>query len=319
MLYHLLKIPARLAFRIYVRNLRLKNPEALNMKGPLLIAANHPNSFLDAIIIATLFRKPVYSLARGDAFSNRLTSTLLRALNILPVYRLREGAENLSQNYSTFEACREIFRKNGIVLIFSEGLCINEWKLRPLMKGTARLAISSWEEGIPLTILPAAINYHSFTRFGKHVHLHFGKAFTQTDLEDTNGYGKTILSFNRRLDSELKQLVIEIDGSDHESIRRVFASEKPGWQTSLLTIPAIVGWLLHAPLYYPLKKIVYRKALHSGHYDSIMVGALFILYPVYLLSAALITHAVCGTALAAGVLMCMPLLAYAFVQWKERY
>jgi len=319
LLYHLLKIPARLAFRIYVRNLRLKNPEALQMKGPLLIAANHPNSFLDAIIIATLFQKPVYSLARGDVFSNRLTSALLRALHILPVYRMREGAENLSQNYSTFEACRNIFRKNGIVLIFSEGLCINEWKLRPLMKGTARLAISSWDEGIPLTILPAAINYHSFTRFGKHVHLHFGQAFTQTDLGDANGYGKTILAFNKRLEGELKQLVIDIDASGHASIRRVFASGKPGTQTALLTIPAITGWLLHAPLYYPIKQIVYRKALHSGHYDSIMVGALFLLYPVYLISAALLTYAFFGIFPALIALALMPLLAYAYVQWKERY
>lgn len=289
------------------------------MKGPLLIAANHPNSFLDAIIIATLFQKPVYSLARGDVFSNRLTSALLRALHILPVYRMREGAENLSQNYSTFEACRNIFRKNGIVLIFSEGLCINEWKLRPLMKGTARLAISSWDEGIPLTILPAAINYHSFTRFGKHVHLHFGQAFTQSDLGDTNGYGKTILAFNERLEGELKQLVIDIDESDHASIRRVFASGKPGWQTALLTIPAITGWILHAPLYYPLKQIVYRKAIHSGHYDSIMVGALFLLYPVYLISAALIIYAFCGAVPALIMLALMPLLSYAYVQWKERY
>lgn len=38
----------------------------LQLNGPLLIACNHPDSFLDAIILATLFRRPVYSLAAGS-------------------------------------------------------------------------------------------------------------------------------------------------------------------------------------------------------------------------------------------------------------
>jgi 1-acyl-sn-glycerol-3-phosphate acyltransferase len=102
----------------------------LSAQGPLLIASNHPNSFLDAIIVATLFKKPVYSLARGDSFKNKFYASLLRSLNMFPVYRISEGAENLEQNYETFEKCKDIFKEEGIVLIFSEGRCVNEWKLR---------------------------------------------------------------------------------------------------------------------------------------------------------------------------------------------
>ena len=75
----------------------------------------------------------------------------------------------MEHNYETFAACKEIFKKDGIVLIFSEGRCINEWHLRSLMKGTARLAISSWEDGIELVILPTGINYQSFNVFGKNI------------------------------------------------------------------------------------------------------------------------------------------------------
>jgi 1-acyl-sn-glycerol-3-phosphate acyltransferase len=110
----------------------IQNKKVLNHKGPLLIACNHPNSFLDAIILAALFKKPIYSLARGDVFKNKRIARILTALKILPVFRISEGAENLNTNYDTFAKCREIFKQNGIVLIFSEGLCINEWKLRAL-------------------------------------------------------------------------------------------------------------------------------------------------------------------------------------------
>ena len=63
--------------------------------------------------------------------------------------------------------------------IFSEGKCINEWHLRPLKKGTARLAISSWEENIPLEVLPVGINYSSFRRFGKNVYYQFWRNYCQ--------------------------------------------------------------------------------------------------------------------------------------------
>jgi 1-acyl-sn-glycerol-3-phosphate acyltransferase len=89
----------------------------LHEEGPLLLACNHPNSFLDAIILATLFKQPLYSLARGDAFHHPLIAWLLRQMNILPVYRDREGTAHLHKNYHTFNACIDIFRKNGSYLV----------------------------------------------------------------------------------------------------------------------------------------------------------------------------------------------------------
>src|SRR5689334_8426071 len=151
-----------MAIKIYCRKILINIPEVLKDKGPLLLAANHPNSFLDGMILTTLFDEPVYSLARGDAFKQKRVDRILRSLQLLPVYRTSEGVENLGHNYTTFAACRETFEKGGIVLIFSEGRCENEWKLRPLKKGTARLAITSWEKNIPLRVIPTALNYSSF-------------------------------------------------------------------------------------------------------------------------------------------------------------
>ena len=139
-----------------------------------MLACNHPNSFLDSVILDTLFQQPIWSLARGDVFKKAFYIRLLTALKILPVYRTSEGVENLAENYKTFDACITILKGNGVITIFSEGKCINEWHLRPLKKGTARLSIKAWEENIPLQILPVGINYSSFNRFGKNVFLNFG-------------------------------------------------------------------------------------------------------------------------------------------------
>ncbi|HCL06955.1 MAG TPA: glycerol acyltransferase, partial [Chitinophagaceae bacterium] len=63
MIYTLLKLPIRLALRIFCVYIELVNQQFRNEKGPLLLVANHPNSFLDAILIAARFREPVYFLA----------------------------------------------------------------------------------------------------------------------------------------------------------------------------------------------------------------------------------------------------------------
>ena len=128
---------------------------------------------------------------------------------MLPVYRVSEGTENLGINYETFDACKSIFKKNGIVQIFSEGLCINEWRLRPLKKGTARLALSSWEDGIPLKVIPVGINYSSFRRFGKNVFINFGNTITRDLIDPKLSPGLKHQAFNNILNNELTNLVYE--------------------------------------------------------------------------------------------------------------
>ncbi len=318
MLYRLLKIPASISFWMYCRQLRTNNKAMLYARGPLLIACNHPNSFLDAIIISSLFKRPVYSLARGDAFKNKFTSRLLRSLNMLPVYRTSEGVENMEHNYQTFEACKEIFKKNGIVLIFSEGRCVNEWHLRPLMKGTARLALSSWQDGIDLTVLPTGLNYQSFTVFGKNLDLSFGEFIQQKDIPMQDGFGKSVKAFNQLLQTALEPLVYEIDVNDAETLRQKMGASISTIQKILLAIPATLGYILHIPLYATAKKIASKEAYHSDHFDSILFGILFLSYPFYLLLMALLINIFAG-----GnywlLLAIMPFLAWSYMKLKKQF
>jgi 1-acyl-sn-glycerol-3-phosphate acyltransferase len=110
-LFQLVKLYARLCIKIYCRKIIINKPGYLKAKGPLLFAANHPNSFLDGVILTTLLEENLYSLARGDAFKKPWHKKILLWLHQLPVYRTSEGVENLEHNYTTFEACQEVFKK----------------------------------------------------------------------------------------------------------------------------------------------------------------------------------------------------------------
>jgi 1-acyl-sn-glycerol-3-phosphate acyltransferase len=312
-LYFLLKLYARFAIKIYFTNIIINKPEVLKSKGPLLFASNHPNSFLDGMILTTLLDEPLFSLARGDAFKKSWVNKLLRKLKLLPVYRTSEGAENLEHNYTTFDACKETFKENGMVLIFSEGRCENEWHLRPLKKGTARLSIASWKEGIPLTVLPTAFNYSSFNKFGKEVHLFFGEPIDRNEVLRHETDGKLFLSFNEQLNRQLKNLVYEIEPSDKQTVKKVF-SIRPKPSLPLLLMPAVIGWIVHAPLFYACKLFAgfFEK---TGHYDSLLISTLLLLYPIYFL--LLVTIALYfNLSVALAAILVLPFSAWTCVQAK---
>jgi len=311
--YPILKLYARLAIKIYCKRIVINKPQVLQYKGPLLLACNHPNSFLDGMILTTLFDQPVYSLARGDAFKKRWTNRLLRKLQLLPVYRTSEGVENLGHNYTTFDACRKTFEDKGIVLIFSEGRCENEWHLRPLRKGTARLAVTSWEQGIPLQVIPTALNYSSFQKFGKEVHIFFGHPINLATVLEQRSEGKKFLSFNEQLNSQFRELVYEIHPTDHVKRRSVF-SIKQTPSLYLLSLPAIIGWLLHAPLFYATR-LAAMKMKNTGHYDSVITSLLLITYPFYVLAVTVLCFSFFSF-YGLFSLLVMPLTAWACVQVK---
>lgn len=313
MFYSLLKQYARLAIKIYCTKIVINKPGVLKSKGPLLFASNHPNSFLDGMILTTLLDEPLYSLARGDAFKNSWINKLLRKLKLLPVYRTSEGVENLEHNYTTFDACRETFRDNGMVLIFSEGRCENEWHLRSLKKGTARLAITSWKQDIALTVLPTAFNYSSFRKFGKEVHLFFGDPIDREEVLQHETDGRLFLSFNEQLNSQLQNMVYEIEPNDKQTIRRIFSVElKPSFY--FLILPAIVGWILHAPLFYACKLFA-AFFKNTGHYDSVLTSILLLLYPFYFLLLVVIGF-IFSWWIGGVLIFLLPLSAWACTQAK---
>ena len=318
MLYSLLKIYVRLAIVLICRKIVINKPSLLKSEGPLLIACNHPNSFLDSIILDILFEKPIWSLARGDVFKSRKTVRLLNALKILPVYRPSEGVENLSENYKTFKSCVAIFRKKGLVQIFSEGKCINEWHLRPLKKGTARLAIQSWEQNIPLRVLPTGINYSSFRRFGKNIYLNFGNIITREEVHSNEADGLRHQSFNTALQQELEKLVFEIPKNDKKLQAEILQVKIPVYEKLLLAVPAVIGWLLHAPLYFPIKWFMMKKAGDSDHYDSLVNTLLLITYPFYVFIITITAGIVANSWWALLLIIVLPFTAWATVRLKRQ-
>ena len=233
---------------------------------------------------------------------------------MLPVYRVSEGVENLEHNYYTFNACQDIFKKSGIVLIFSEGRCINEWHLRPLKKGTARLAFTAWRQNIPLKVLPIGINYDSFRKFGKTIHLNFGNFITSEQMNSNFQSAKAINDFNNKLQQQLKELVYEI-AEDDKKLNDYFFTQQSLLKKILLFLPAILGCIIHFPLYYSIHHFIKVKA--KDHYDSIVVGLLFFIYPIYALMLALAAFFITKSLVSFLLLLLVPATLLCVLHFKK--
>lgn len=301
----MIKIAVRLALTIFCRKIKITNRQLLKTPGPLLITANHPNSFLDATIIGALFERPVHYLARGDAFNKPWHSLLLRMLNMIPVYRLSEGKENLSLNEGAFQRSKEILAANGIVLIFIEGICVQKHELQTFKKGAARIALDSKKKA-GLQILPLGIAYNSFDRFGKTIHINIGEPLQVGLFFLFEEEAKNIREFNTVLHTEIEK-----------SIDIPFGDTTIGIKKILLWLPGITGYALHLPLYSAVRKLIKKKTKGTVFFDSVLFGALLLLYPLYLLLMVFLLWLIHIPIVLIGIILIIhPLTAWCAVRWK---
>lgn len=215
MLFRLLKyILPPFTFRVFFRRIFYSNLIKVPLEKPLMFVGNHQNSFMDGILVGSWLPQPINFTMRADMFRKPFARFCLRELNVSPVYRIEEGLENVHKNIETFSGIYEILKKNGNMIMFSEGLCVQEKRLQKLRKGTARLAFGAEEKfGLDVNIVPVGINYTYPAKFRKEVMINFSGPFSIRELKDIyrENPARALLAFNQKCDESLRKEVIIIE------------------------------------------------------------------------------------------------------------
>jgi glycerol-3-phosphate O-acyltransferase/dihydroxyacetone phosphate acyltransferase len=202
------------SFRVFFRRIFYSNLRKVPLEKPLLFVGNHQNSFMDGILVGSYLPQPLHFLMRADMFRKPFARFCLRELNVSPVYRLEEGLENVHKNLDTFTGIYKILKDNGNLVVFSEGICVQEKRLQKLRKGTARMAFGAEEKfGLDVHIVPVGINYTYPSRFRKEVMINFHEPFSIKELKEDYkaNPAKALLTFNERVDAGLRNEVIIIE------------------------------------------------------------------------------------------------------------
>ena len=184
--------------------------------SPHMFTLNHQNALMDAMAILFAANRPLVFLARSDIFKNPKVASALYFLKILPVFRIRDGFENLKNNDEVFENTVRVLNYPRALAILPEGNHLGFKRLRQLQKGFARIAFQTMEsnpESGRFYIIPTGIDYENYEKFGTRLIVNFGQPFEISEyykIYCTN-QAQGLTDLRNRLENELKKLIIHID------------------------------------------------------------------------------------------------------------
>ena len=178
LLYRGIKHLVNFGLRAYFGKIVIKGRENLPDGQSYILAPNHQNAFLDALMILQLNRfRPTVFLARADIFASTAARKVLGFLKIMPVYRARDGRQSLANNDAIFHTAVEVISRQVPFCMMAEGTHNDRRQLLPLKKGLCRIAFAAKLQTPekPLYIVPVGIDYESYSMPGRQAVINIGK------------------------------------------------------------------------------------------------------------------------------------------------
>jgi glycerol-3-phosphate O-acyltransferase / dihydroxyacetone phosphate acyltransferase len=185
--YRVLRAFGRLALRWFYREIEVVGMERIPARGPVLLASNHPNALVDALVIGCTLRRPVTLTAKATLLENPLTRVILRLVGVVPFRRASDdaaahgataGPADPARNADAFSAVLDVLRSGGTVLIFPEGKSHSDSTLAPLKTGLARIALMAQADPRigTLPIIPIGLTFERKWEPRSRVVMHVGPA-----------------------------------------------------------------------------------------------------------------------------------------------
>ncbi len=214
--FKFLQLLVRWAYRFYYRTIHYVGQSNLPDNEPVIVAANHSNSAVDAIFLSAILSREIHWLARGDVFKNKVIAWLMTYFHTAPIYRSSEfGVESIKRNFESFEHCFRLLRQNKMVGMFPEGVTVHSRQMqRPFKKGMARLAFQAHEQvGRPIHIMPVGVSYRHLSMPRTQVFIKYGQTFSTEKFYETYKQNevKGLREFTEYFEGELFKQIINYD------------------------------------------------------------------------------------------------------------
>src|SRR5437764_753118 len=81
---------ARFWLWFFFKAVDVRHPERVPEWGPVLLCINHPNNFIDSLLVGGALARKVHYLATAALFRSPLLGRFLAACGAIPVYRKQD-------------------------------------------------------------------------------------------------------------------------------------------------------------------------------------------------------------------------------------
>lgn len=183
--YTLLKPVVDYHLRHSYRKVEVYGRENIPTDGAVILAPNHCNTLMDALVVLRAHKGLTVFGARADMFNNPFVAKLMYFFRILPMVRQRDGLRNVLKNHETTEVIVETLQNRVAFCMFPEGKHRPMHSLQVLGKGAFRAALlanSRFGEEMPVYIVPMGIEYGDYFRYRSTSLVTYGKAINVTKL-----------------------------------------------------------------------------------------------------------------------------------------
>ena len=218
-IYSLLKALTRLCLALYYPATKVTGKERLRLKGPTLLATNHPNTLLDALNGASRVDEQVFFIVNASLFRTSFQSWFFNTFFCIPVERPQDTNGRPINNREAFFRSTVHLAGGGHLYIAPEGSSVLERHLRPLKTGAARIALGAEAEfdfQLGVRLLPIGLNYEQANQFGSGLLINVGAPLMVADFQEA--YRKDPREAVRQLTALLEERMssLIIDTRDEE-------------------------------------------------------------------------------------------------------
>lgn len=161
-----------IALHWFYRDVRVVHQERIPESGALIIAMNHRNALVDAVLAMWVVPRDLRITAKATIAQNPFGNVLVRAFGIISLRRSSDEARAVdrARNADAFAAIERALHGGEGVLMFPEGRSHNEPGIAPLKTGLARAALGARQKGVHgIRILPIGIVFENKARPGTDV------------------------------------------------------------------------------------------------------------------------------------------------------
>lgn len=158
--------------------------ENIPTDGAVLLAPNHCNTLMDALVVLQDHREATLFGARADIFRKPLLNKFLRFIRILPIPRVRDGLQEVLHNRETMDEVVEALDHGMKYCMFAEGTHRTMHSLLPLKKGITRTALLANERFAgrkPVYIVPMGLEYEDYYRLETGLQIRYGEPINVTE------------------------------------------------------------------------------------------------------------------------------------------
>jgi len=214
LMYKTLRQALSLAVDLFYVDIQATGRQHIPASGPIIFAANHPNSVMDTVILGSRTSRQISYMAKSGLFKNPLVAFVFNQCGVIPVFR---NPKDKANNEDSFRRAFDVLDAGGAIGIFPEGQNSMEREVLEIKTGTARIALGALARSgysLPLKIIPVGLNFEDRDQFLSRVLVRFAEpidvqGFAQLHQEDER---EAVRALTQQIQERIQDAATHIQG-----------------------------------------------------------------------------------------------------------